>query len=209
MEPFVKLTAIGAPLDVRNLDTNQLCPTHFNKKPRSDPDYHRILLNAQRFRADGSEIEDYILNREPYRRAGILVGDDNFGCGSSRESAVYALLACGIRAVLAPSFGDIFFNNSLRNGMLPVRLPAAVCDTLRAALLAAPGAELSIDLQAQTVSGPGGLEHTFSVPRRARRALLAGLDEIGQTLELSAQIEAFETAHKAALPWVFAPPAGS
>ena len=102
MEPFVRFEAIAVPMEGRNLDTNQLCPTRFNKFPIGDPDYPRILFHNQRFGTDGTEIADFILNREPFRRAGIMVGDENFGCGSSRESAVYALLAFGIRSVLAP-----------------------------------------------------------------------------------------------------------
>ena len=163
MEPFVRIDSIAAPLEGRNLDTNQLCPTRFNKVPIGDPDYPRILFHNQRFADDGTEIPDFVLNREPFRRAGILVGDENFGCGSSRESAVYALLAFGIRCVVAPSFGDIFHANCTKNGLLPAVLPKEVCERVRAALRARPGARLAVDLKAQTVSGP---EEGGSAPLR-------------------------------------------
>ena len=129
MQPFTKLTAIAVPLDEPNIDTNQLCPTRFNKVPRG-PKYAQVLFHDLRFNADGSE-QDFILNREPYRSAGIVVADRNFGCGSSRESAVYALYEFGIRCVIAPSFGDIFANNSCKNGLLPVVLPDAAAAAIR------------------------------------------------------------------------------
>ena len=121
MEPFRVLEAVAVPIDEVNVDTNQLCPTRFNKVPRG-PAYERILFHDRRFNADGNENPDFILNREPYRHARIIVAERNFGCGSSRESAVYALQAFGVRSVIAPSFGDIFASNCLKNGLLPVRV---------------------------------------------------------------------------------------
>ena len=203
MKPFVRLEAVAVPMEGRNLDTNQLCPTRFNKVPIGDPDYPRILFHNQRFSGDGTEIPDFILNREPFRRAGIMVGDENFGCGSSRESAVYALLAFGIRSVLAPSFGDIFHANCTKNGLLPVVLSKEVCDRIRAALHARPGTRLKVDLEAQRVEGPDGESHRFDVHPTVRRCLLQGLDDIDLTLQHAGAIDAFEARHHRRMPWVF------
>ena len=200
----MRIESIAAPLEGRNLDTNQLCPTRFNKVPIGDPDYPRILFHNQRFTDDGTEIADFVLNREPFRRAGILVGDENFGCGSSRESAVYALLAFGVRCVVAPSFGDIFHANCTKNGLLPVVLPKEVCERTRTALHARPGARLAVDLEAQTVSGPEeGETHRFEVHPTIRRCLLEGLDDVGLTMRYADAIETFEEGHRQRMPWVF------
>ena len=131
MKAFTTLTAIAAPFDQPNIDTNQLCPTRFNKVPRG-PKYAQVLFHDLRFNADGGE-KEFILNREPYRKAGIIVADRNFGCGSSRESAVYALYEFGISCVIAPSFGDIFANNCGKNGLLPVVLPQVASWSIRGA----------------------------------------------------------------------------
>ena len=203
VEPFVRFEAIAVPMEGRNLDTNQLCPTRFNKFPIGDPDYPRILFHNQRFGTDGTEIVDFILNREPFRRAGIMVGDENFGCGSSRESAVYALLAFGIRSVLAPGFGDIFHANCTKNGLLPVVLTKEVCERIRAALHARPGARLTVDLETLVVLGPEGESHPFDVHPTVRRCLLEGLDDIDLTMQHGRAIEAFEERHHRQLPWVF------
>jgi 3-isopropylmalate/(R)-2-methylmalate dehydratase small subunit len=204
MEPFTQWHAIAAPIDERNLDTNQLCPTRFNKVPLADPDYQRILFNNQRFDDGGAELAGFILNTPPYRDAGVLVGDENFGCGSSRETAVYALLAFGIRSVIAPSFGDIFYNNALKNGLLPVRLAREVCDDLRAQLHAQPGANVTVDLQTSVVTSPDGSEHSFEIHPKARRCLLEGLDEIGLTLQSQSAIDAFEANYKPSMRWIYA-----
>ena len=225
MEPFVRIEAIGVPVDARNLDTNQLCPTRFNKVPIDDPGYHRILFHNQRFDGGGSEVPGFILNREPYRRAGVMVANENFGCGSSRESAVYALLAFGIRCVVAPSFGDIFYGNCTKNGLLPVVLPAEACERMRAALHARPGARIEVDLAAQTVAGPdagprarpdaaldlgsGHGRYRFDVHPTVKRCLLEGLDDVGLTMRYADAIEEFEARHRAALPWVFRPAAAA
>ncbi|MFT5447494.1 MAG: 3-isopropylmalate/(R)-2-methylmalate dehydratase small subunit [Gammaproteobacteria bacterium] len=203
MEAFTSWQAIAAPIDERNLDTNQLCPTRFNKVPLIDPDYQRILFHNQRFDDDGNELSGFILNTPPYRETGILVADENFGCGSSRESAVYALLAFGIRSVIAPSFGDIFSNNSLKNGLVPVRLPREVCDDLRAQLHADIGALISVDLERLQVTAPNGTEHAFDVHPEARRCLLEGLDDIALTLQHRPAIESFEAGYKPGMPWIY------
>jgi 3-isopropylmalate/(R)-2-methylmalate dehydratase small subunit len=154
MQPFTRLTAIAAPIDEANVDTNQLCPTRFNKVPRG-PGHAKILFHDRRFNADGSE-KEHLLNAEPFSHARIIVADRNWGCGSSRESAVYALYEFGIRCVIAPSFGDIHANNCVKNGLLPVVLPDAACAAIRAQLREQPGAEITVDLAAQTVTDAEG-----------------------------------------------------
>ncbi len=192
-EPFVSFTAIAAPLEMSNVDTDQILPARYLRRPR-DERYPPYAFPALRFTPDGAAREDFILNRAPYDRAGILVAQRNFGVGSSREAAVYALLAIGVRCVIAESFGDIFFSNSLKNGLVPVRLPEAACTALRAALTSRPGAEVTVDLQSQTLTGPDGDVHAFAIPDFSRDCLLRGLDEIGLTLTLLPEIEAFEAA---------------
>ena len=202
MEPFSTLSGIAVPLDEANLDTNQLCPTRFNKVPKG-PRFARILLHDRRFNADGSEKPDYILNQEPYRHAVIAVAGRNFGVGSSRETAVFGLISFGIRCVIAPNFGDIFFNNSLKNGLLPVRLPAAIVDTLMRQLLDQRGARLTVDLPNQQVTGPDGRIHRFEIESLSKRRLIRGLDEIAHTREYGSAIRQFEEDQKKSLPWLY------
>jgi 3-isopropylmalate/(R)-2-methylmalate dehydratase small subunit len=202
MQPFVTLSGVAVPLDEANLDTNQLCPTRFNKVPKG-PRFAQILLHDRRFNSDDSEKPDYILNQEPYRRAVIAVAGRNFGVGSSRETAVFGLIGFGIRSVIAPSFGDIFFNNSLKNGLLPVRLPAAILDTLMRELLDQRGAQLTVDLPNQAVTGPDGKTHQFKIEPLSKRRLLKGLDEIANTKEYSAAIRKFEEEQKESFPWLY------
>jgi 3-isopropylmalate/(R)-2-methylmalate dehydratase small subunit len=194
MEPFTTLTAIGAPLDRDNVDTDQLLPARFLRRPR-DERYPAYGFADLRFDAAGGRRADFILNQPPFDAAGVLVAARNFGVGSSREAAVYALLAMGYRCVVAESFGDIFFSNALKNGLLPVRLPGSVCAGLRAALRARPGATITVDLEAQRLTAPDGAAQAFVVPPFARDCLLRGLDEIGLTLTLNARIAEFEIKH--------------
>jgi len=201
MDPFTTLTAIAAPIDEPNLDTNQLCPTRFNKVPVGDPDYGKILFHDRRFNPDGSEKPDFILNTEPFRKARIIVADRNWGGGSSRESAVYALQAFGIRAVIASSFGDIHRSNCLKNGVLPVVLPNATCVALRKQIHASPGAEITIDLAAQTVTAPDGTVHEFDIAPVPKRCLLKGLDDVARTQEFQADIDGFRGRYRAAMPF--------
>lgn len=203
MQPFVRIDGVAVALDEANVDTNQICPSRFNKVPRSDVSYPRILFHDQRFASDGSERPEFVLNRAPLRGATVLVANHNFGCGSSRETAVYALLAFGFRTVIAPSFGDIFHGNALRNGLLTVVLPAAVCDALRAAVHDAPRATVAVDLEAQTVAGPDGAVHAFDIHPTRRRCLLEGLDDIALTREFAERIDTFETAYAREFPWMF------
>ncbi len=202
MEPFTKVTGIAVPFDEANIDTNQMCPTLFNKVPVGDPEYPRILFHYQRFNPDGTEKPDFILNREPYRNAKIIVADRNWGGGSSRESAVYALLSFGIRAVIAASFGDIHFNNSLKNGLLPVVLPVDTVAALRDQLHDQIGAEITIDLESQTVTGPTGSIHQFDIPAVAKRCLLNSLDDIARTRQLQPQIDAFKEKYQSEVPFL-------
>ena len=190
-EPFTTLTAIAAPLEMPNVDTDQILPARFLRRPR-DERYATYGFHDLRFNPDGTPQPGFILNRAPFDRAGILVAARNFGVGSSREAAVYALLALGIRCVVAESFGDIFFSNALKNGLLPVRLPEPAVTALRDLVLAAPGTALTVDLPRNRLSAPDGTSHDFVIPPFSRDCLLRGLDEIGLTLTLLPEIEAFE-----------------
>jgi 3-isopropylmalate/(R)-2-methylmalate dehydratase small subunit len=202
MTPFHTLRAIAVPIDEVNVDTNQLCPTRFNKVPRG-AGYERILFHDRRFDRDGHEIADFILNREPYRQARIVVAERNFGCGSSRESAVYALDAFGIRAVIAPSFGDIFASNCLKNGLLPVRLAEEAVADLRRQLQAKVGATVAVDLTTQSVTSPDGQVHRFEIHPLQRRCLLEGLDDISLTLKYKDELDSFEARHRSSMPWLY------
>ena len=201
MQPFTKLTAIAAPIEEPNVDTNQLCPTRFNKVPRG-PKHAQILFHDRRFNADGSE-KDYILNREPFRRAQMIVADRNWGCGSSRESAVYALYEFGIRCVIAPSFGDIHANNCSKNGLLPVVLTETECVAIRRQLHDRPGATLTVDLAAQTVIDAEGNVHRFDIHPVRKKCLLEGLDDIARTRQYAERIEGFEEAYRQERPWLY------
>ncbi len=201
MQPFTTLTAIAAPLDEANVDTNQLCPTRFNKVPRG-PKYAQVLFHDLRFTAAGDE-KEFLLNVEPYRSAGILVADRSFGCGSSRESAVYALYEFGIRCVIAPSFGDIFANNCGKNGLLPVVLPEAITASIRAQLRDRAGATIAVDLRAQTVKDPSGQVHKFDIHPVRRKCLLEGLDDVARTQQYQERITAFEASYRTDRPWLY------
>ncbi len=201
MEPFTTLRAIAAPLDEINVDTNQLCPSRFNKLPYGEA-YARVLLHDRRFNADGSEKPDFILNQEPFRRARILIAGRNFGIGSSRESAVFALRAFGIRAVIAPSIGDILTNNCFRNGLLPIVLPPEQTERLMRQVLQQPGAMLTVDLPAASIIGPDGALYRFEIKALRKRRLEKGLDEIAVSLEYRQAFDAFEEAYKREVPWV-------
>lgn len=204
MQPFTRLSAVAAPLDGTNVDTDRIIPARFLRKPRGDG-YHRYLFHDVRFADDGAEVADFVLNRAPFRTAPILVADSNFGCGSSREGAVYALADHGIRAIIAPSFGDIFYQNCVKNGLLPIRLPAAVVAEWRKHLHEAPGATIAIDLPAQSVTGPDGTSRSFDIDAFAKTCLVEGLDDIRLTLRHEAEIAAYEDRCAARTPWVFDP----
>ena len=201
MEPFSRLTAIAAPLDMANVDTDKIIPARFLRKPRG-PGYERLLFHDIRFDADGNEKPDFVLNQPPYRNAKILVAGANFGCGSSREAAVYALYDYGFRAVIAPSFGDIHYGNELQNGMLPVMLPDDTVQKLRRQLHERPGAQITVDLELETVTGPDGGTYRFDIDLNSRERLLKGLDDIGLVMQNIGEIEAFEKRYHGEMPWL-------
>ena len=201
MTPFTTLTAIAAPIDEPNVDTNQLCPTRFNKVPRG-PAYARVLFHDRRFNADGSE-KEHLLNVAPFNCAQIIVADRNWGSGSSRESAVYALYEFGIRCVIASSFGDIHANNCYKNGLLPVVLSDAACAALRKQLREHPGSTISVDLAAQTVIDPQGNPHRFDIHSVRKKCLLEGLDDIARTVQYRDQLEAHEVVYRDERPWLY------
>src|SRR5215213_5634496 len=175
MQPFTKLTAVAAPLDLANVDTDKVIPARYLRTLRSlEAGYNPYLFYDLRFDAEGRERPEFVLNQAPYRSAKILVADVNFGCGSSREGAVYALMDYGFRLVIAASFGDIHYANEIQNGMLPVILPEDTCRSIRAQLHAKPGAELSIDLVAQLVTDTKGDTHRFQIDAVYQERLLKG-----------------------------------
>jgi len=201
-EKFTSLSTAGVPLDRRNVDTDAIIPARYLKTIKRTG-LGEGLFFAWRYDAEGKERPDFPLNRPSYRGGRVLVAGENFGCGSSREHAVWALMDFGFRAVIAPSFSDIFRNNCLKNGMLPVTLPAAQVQALIDALLAAPGSRVEVDLPGQTVRGPKGDVHPFPIDPFAKTCLLEGLDEIALTLESSPEIDRYERERKAATPWLF------
>jgi 3-isopropylmalate/(R)-2-methylmalate dehydratase small subunit len=204
MEKFTVLRAIAAPLLRENIDTDIIIRIErlVGASRRSELD--RYAFEAWRYRPDGSEDPDFVLNREPYRRARILLAGRNFGCGSSRESAVWALAQWGIRAVLAPSFGDIFRNNCFQNGVLPVALAPPVIEELARQVEAAPEQnEVTVDLTRSVVVAPDGGETPFSVDALRREALLDGLDDIALTMKRQDEIARFQAADRARRPWVY------
>ncbi len=200
MEAFRTLTAIAAPLPVANVDTDKIIPARFLKTiKRTGLGAH--LFDPLRFDGNGDERPEFVLNREPYRRAQILVAHENFGCGSSREHAPWALLDFGIRCVIAPSFADIFHNNCFKNGILPIRLPREICDRLIEDTGLGSNARLTVDLERNLVIRPNGEEIAFRIDPLRRHLLLEGLDDIGQTLRHTAAIDRFEQERAASQPW--------
>jgi 3-isopropylmalate/(R)-2-methylmalate dehydratase small subunit len=205
MEKFTTLRAIAAPLLRENIDTDIVIPMHRLVGATKRSELGRHAFEAWRFRPDGAEQPDFILNREPYRQAQILLALDNFGCGSSREAAVWALEQKGFRVVLAPSFGDIFFNNCFQNGMLPVRLAADAIRAIAGQVEADPERnQVTVDLVRQVVVAPDGRETDFSIDKLRRAALLDGLDDIGLTRQHEAEIAAYQTRDRARRPWIYA-----
>jgi 3-isopropylmalate/(R)-2-methylmalate dehydratase small subunit len=193
-KPFEPLDAVALPVAHPNFDTDQILPARYLQKPRSD-DFGQYLFRDLRFRKDGSEEPDFLLNQVPYRQAKIVVAARNFACGSSREHAVWALHDYGIRAVIAPSFGDIFVSNALKNGLLPIVLPESVVADIIAALHAGPGRRIEVDLEPQTVTAPDGARHAFEIDPFSRHCLLQGIDELDYTLGRLDEIVAFELRH--------------
>lgn len=193
MEKFTRLTATAAPLPLANIDTDLIIPARFMKALTRDG-LGAHLFQEMRFTPDGNERDDFILNRASCRRAQILVADRNFGCGSSREHAIWALVGFGIRCVIAPSFGDIFANNARKNGLLLIRLPDDICAHLREQSALSQYAPISIDLEAQQITLASGEIIAFAVDAADRRILIEGLDDIDRTLRHEAAIARFEDA---------------
>ena len=201
MQPFTRHTAIAAPLPQDDINTDQIAPVMHGRGLKED--YRITLFHRARRREDGSENPDFVLNKPQFRNAGILVTGNNFGAGSSRESAVWSMLANDIRVIVARSFADIYRENCLQNGLLPIVLAPAEADAFTARVIAADGtAPFTVDLEAQRISGPGGGAIAFDTPPADRMRLLEGLDDIGLTLKHMAEIARWEQRTAAAQPWL-------
>ncbi len=202
MDKFTKLTGVAAPLPMINIDTDKIFPAGYLKTIKRTG-LAKYLFDEIRFRPDGSENPDFVLNQGPYRNAKIIVAGDNFGCGSSREHAPWALMDFGISCVIAPSFADIFYNNCFKNGLLPIALPQDIVDQLMEAAKKGANAVLTIDLDAQTISRPdGGIVH-FDIEPFRKHCLINGLDDIGLTEQKGAEIVGYEQEARRARPWLF------
>ncbi len=200
MEKFVKLTGIAAALPMINVDTDMIIPKQFLKTiKRTGLGKH--LFDEMRYDQHGAELPDFVLNRAPFRNAKILIAGENFGCGSSREHAPWALLDFGIRCVIAPSFADIFYNNCFKNGILPVTLPKAMVEKLMDFAAGGGNATLTVDLPSQTISGPDEKPIPFEIGSFHKHCLLNGLDHIDLTLEKAPAIVGFEERQKLTHPW--------
>lgn len=203
MQAFTKLTALAALLDRTNVDTDAIIPKQFLKKiERTGFGIH--LFHDWRYLDDaGTQANsEFILNTPRYQGAQILVTRDNFGCGSSREHAPWALLEYGFQSIIAPSFADIFYNNCFKNGILPVTLTASEVQSLFEEIEATEGCQLTVDLEQQTVSSASGQTYSFDLDPFAKERLLKGMDDIGWTLQFNEQIQSFETAYRAEAPWM-------
>jgi len=201
VEPFVSLTAVAVPYFIADLDTDRIIPHRFLRKPLS-AGYRNFLFHDERLDAEGRERPDFILNRPSYRGARILVGGRNFGCGSAREGAVFALHDWGFRAVIAPSYADFFRENCMQNGVLPVVLEEGIVTTIAGQLQESPGATVAIDLPGQIVRGPDGIRYRFEIDPSRKEQLLRGLDDIGLTLQRAAAIDVFESVYYRRVPWL-------
>ena len=200
MEKFTKLSGVAAPMPMINIDTDQILPAVY-LKTITRTGLGKVLFDEVRYRPDGSEDPDFVLNQGAYRKAQILVAGDNFGCGSSREHAPWALLDFGIRCVIAPRFGDIFYNNCFKNGLLPIRLPQEMVDQLMEDAKKGANAVLTIDLEAQTISRPDGETVRFDIDPFRKHCLIEGLDDIALTEQKKAKIDAYEAKNRGDKPW--------
>ena len=201
MQPFTKHTGIAVPLIKDDINTDQVAPIQAFRSLK--PDYKALLFMRARLRDDDSEDPDFVLNKPQFRNPGILVTGNNFGAGSSREAAVWGMLANNIRVIVARSFADIYRENCLQNGLLPVVLAGADADAFEQRVIAANGAApFTVDLETQTISGPGGGDIKFDIPASDRTRLLEGLDDIGMTLKHADDIKAFEQRMAASQPWL-------
>jgi 3-isopropylmalate/(R)-2-methylmalate dehydratase small subunit len=203
MNPFTTLTAVAAPLDIAKIDTGVILPGRFMRLRRVPGvmDYANAFVHDLRFDEKDRPRADFPLNQPAYRDAAILVTGMDFGCGSSREGAAYAVLDFGVRALIGPSFGDVFVGNCLQNGIVPAVLPIAAVRELWRQLKEQPGARITVDLPNQTVAAPDGTHFEFAIDATRKERLLKGLDDVGVTLEYLPQIEAFEAAYRRRMPW--------
>jgi 3-isopropylmalate/(R)-2-methylmalate dehydratase small subunit len=201
MEKFTTLTGVAAPLPLINVDTDMIIPKQFLKTIKRSG-LGKNLFDEMRYRDDGSENPDFVLNKPAYREAKILVAGDNFGCGSSREHAPWALLDFGVRCVIAPAFADIFYNNCFKNGILPIALPQEDVDKLMDDAERGANAVLTVDLEKQTITGPDGGEIAFELDAFRKHCLLNGLDDIALTMEKAGSIDAFEKKLGVSQPWL-------
>ena len=204
MDAFTTLTAIAAPLEIAKIDTGMIVPGRFQRLRRrpGHTDYANVFLHDLRFDPNDVPHADFVLNRGEYRGAKILVTGPDFGCGSSRESAAYAVLDYGVRALIGPSFGDVFVGNCMQNGIVPVVLPLEVVQELWRTLREKPGTQITVDLVRQIVVAPDGSEHRFTIDATRRERLMKGLDDVGVTLEHLPEIEAFEARYRERKPWL-------
>ena len=201
MQKFETLTGVAAPLDILNIDTDMIIPKQFLKTIKRSG-LGKNLFDEMRFNLDGSEIGEFVLNQVPYRNAEILVAGDNFGCGSSREHAPWALLDFGVRCVISTSFADIFYNNCFKNGILPIVVSAVDRDALMADARDKENPELTVDLVNQTIQRPNGPTVSFDIDPFRKQCLLEGLDDIGLTLEKADDIDQFEAKRDQEQPWL-------
>ncbi len=201
MQKFDKLTGVAAPLPQINVDTDMIIPKQFLKTIKRSG-LGKNLFDEMRYTADGKEKPDFVLNKPAYRKAQILVTGENFGCGSSREHAPWALLDFGVRCLIATSFADIFYNNCFKNGILPIRLPQADVDKLMADAERGANAVVSIDLAAQEIRGPDGGVVKFEIDPYRKQCLIEGLDDIGLTMQQNQKIDQYEQKRAAAQPWL-------
>ncbi|MCU0802976.1 MAG: 3-isopropylmalate dehydratase small subunit [Rhodobacteraceae bacterium] len=200
MQKFTTLTGIAAPMPLVNIDTDMIIPKQFLKTIQRSG-LGKNLFDEMRYTQDGQEIPEFVLNQPAYRNAEILIAGDNFGCGSSREHAPWALLDFGIRCVISTSFADIFYNNCFKNGILPIVMPQDVVDVLMADAKRGANARMTVDLVAQTVTTSDGQSFGFDVDSHRKHCLLNGLDDIGLTLEKASAIDRFESQAASLRPW--------
>jgi len=202
MDKFTTLDGIAAPLPIINCDTDKIIPKQ-HLKTIARTGLGKALFDELRYRADGSENPDFVLNQPAYRNAKILVAGENFGCGSSREHAPWALMDFGIRCVIASSFADIFYNNCFKNGILPIKLPQEIVDQLMDDARKGANAKLSIDLASQTITRPDGEKIRFEIDAFRKHCLLNGLDDVGLTLQKAPAIDRYEQKTRVSQPWLF------
>ena len=201
MDKFDKLTGIAAPMPLVNIDTDMIIPKQFLKTIKRSG-LGANLFDEMRFDLEGNEIPDFVLNKKAYRSAEIIVAGENFGCGSSREHAPWALLDFGIKCVISTSYADIFYNNCFKNGILPIVLKPKEVDALMEDAQKGENARITVDLETQKVQSSDGLEFSFEIDEFKKHCLLNGLDDIGLTMEKSSSIDSFEKKYQEQMPWV-------